>query len=170
MNTRRIPIAAFFQQRREFFYLPALWVLGILLGVAFAVIAGDLYLIVESAVRLRPGLGFLYAINVFPIAVLAVLFAARANGLIYTTVFLYGLFRGFCGMCTVVAYGSGGWLVRFLLLFSAAVGSVLMWWLIFSYLSRNCVHTKLICSLALLVGLVTLFDYFVISPFLISIC
>lgn len=170
MNARQRLITRFSHQKRVHFCLPVVWILGVLLGVTVVVFAGDIYVIVDSAVKLRPNFGLLYTVNALPVAVLVALFAVRSYGLICATMFLYGLFRGFCGMCTVLAFGSSGWLVRCLLLFSSGFVSALTWWLIFSCFSRRGCSLKLICSLALFVSIVTVLDYFVISPFLIGIC
>ena len=170
MNSRQRLITTFFHQRKGIVCLPVVWMLGVLLGVAVVSFAGDMYMIVNSAVKLRPDPVLLYTVNALPVAVLMALFAVQSYGPICVTMFLYGLFRGFCGMSTVLAFGSGGWLVRCLLMFSGGFVSVLMWWLIFSYFNRRFHSLKLICSLVLFVGLVTVFDYFVISPFLIGIC
>lgn len=169
MNTRQRLITTFFRQRRELFCLSVVWILGVLLGVAVVIFAGDIYVIVNAAVKLRPNLVLLYAVNAFPIFVLVALFVVRSYGLIFAMMFLYGLFRGFCGMCTVLAFGSSGWLVRCLLLFSSGLVSVLMWWLIFFCMSRRSYCLKLICILVLLVSIVSFLDYFVISPVLIDV-
>lgn len=169
MNNRQRSITTFFHHKRGFICIPVIWILGILLGVAVVIFVGDTYTIVNSAVKLRPNLGMLYAVNALPVVVLVALFAVRSYGLICAMMFLYGLFRGFCGMCTVLAFGSSGWLVRCLLLFSSGFVSVLVWWLIFFSISHKSCSLKLIVCLALFVSLLTFLDYFIISPFLIGI-
>lgn len=169
MNNQQKQIITFSFEKRLLAYLPIVWILGVILGVAIVGFNGDIYAIVNTSVRLRPNLGILYLVNLFPIAVLAALITVRRYSLIYLLLFLYGLFRGFCGMCTVLAFGSGSWLVRSMHLFSCSLVSVLMWWLIYSYTKRKYCRSQLVFVAVLLISIVTLLDYFVVSPVIIGV-
>lgn len=168
MNTRQWLLTTFSNHRRWLFSLPVVWILGMLLGIAVASNCNT-YVVVNVAVMLRPNLCLLFLLNASPVAVLITLFAVRRYGLICVVLFFHGLLRGFCEMCTVLVFGSSSWLVRCLLLFSSSFVSVLMWWLVFSFVNRKRCHVEFICYSALFICCVTIFDYFVISPFLIGI-
>ena len=168
MNIQQRAITQFSYKRRWVICLPVAWILGIVFGATGVISAENTYLITDIVVTKRPNLFLLFVINVLPIYLFTAIFVFRSYGLVFIMMFLYGLFRGFCGMCTVLAFGSGGWLVRCLLLFSGSAVSVLMWWLTLSYFVCRCHVLKLLFSL-LFVSLVTFIDYFVISPFLIGI-
>ena len=169
MNIQRKQIAAISNERRLLICLPVVWTLGILFGILVVIITNDIYAVANASVRLRPNLAILYIINILPLAVLVALIAVRQYGLVYLLLFLYGLFRGFCGMCIILAFAASSWLVRCLHLFSSSLVSLLMWWLIYSY--TNCRHgrSKLIYISALLVSIVKFLDYFIISPILIGV-
>ncbi len=170
MNTRQRLLVVFSCQNRRLFFLTVIWLLGILLGIAAAIFSEGAYCAASLAVKVRPKLGFLYLFNGVPVAVLMALLVLQFDKLLFAVMLLFGLFRGFCGMFTVLAFGSGGWLVRGLLLFSSGAVAVLMWWLIFSPVGRKSSILTTACVLTLYISAFTLFDFFVISPFLIGIC
>ena len=168
MNTLRRVITTTFYRKGGCEYLSAVWMLSIILGVLGVTFTGDLHMVFVSAIDMMPSLPLLYIINAFPGLLLIVLLATKKYSLVFATMFLYGLFRGFSGMGIILAYRSGGWLIRYLLLFSTGAVSVLLWWLILSCAYKRCIY-RLAFGYALLTSLVTFFDYIVISPFLIGI-
>lgn len=169
MNTFQNATTIFSEKKREIAFLSVIWIFGILSGIVIVVLDKGIYIIANSAMKLQPDIILLYIVNLLPILILLILFAARAYGLVYLISFLYGVLRGYCGMCTVLAFGGGGWLVRLLFLFSSGLISALYWWLIFSVKQFNRYLLKLCCTAVLFVSFVTLLDYFVISPFLCGI-
>ena len=168
MNMQQRGNAGFLRKKGWAICLSFVWILGILFGACGAVFAENTYLITDVVVSKRPNLSLLFIVNILPIALLTAIFAFRSYGFIFVMMFLYGLFRGFCGMCTIFTFGSGAWLVRCLLLFSGSAVSVLVWWLALSYVAYRCHVLKLLFNL-LFISLVTFVDYFVISPFLVGI-
>lgn len=169
MNPRRWRITSFNNRDRLLFCYAVVWALGILLGVAIPVINREEYMVLITAAKLRPNLFFLFLSNAIPLIALIALITVRRYGFIYVILLLYGTLRGYCGMYVTFAFGSGGWLVRCLLLFSSSLVSVVMWWLILSSFDRKHRNLQLICCSVLSVCCVTLFDYFIISPFLMGI-
>lgn len=78
--------------------------------------------------------------------------------------------RGCCGYWFYLSYGSGAWLIRSGVLFSSAINSVLLWWLIFRYYFINAKTVKKDLLLALfLMILFTSVDRLLVSPLLIQI-
>ena len=169
MNTLQNLMTTIFKQKGVWICLSVVWIFGILLGIGVVIFDKDIYIITNSVVKHQPDIVLLYIVNLLPVLMLLALFTAQAYGLICLITFLYGIFRGFCGMCTVLAFGSGGWLIRLLFMFSSGLISALFWWLILSDKQYSRCFLKLSCTTVLLVSFVTLFDYFVISPFLIGI-
>ena len=84
----------------------------------------------------------------------------------YVLVILEGLCRGFCGFWIFLTYGSGAWLIRCGFLFSSALSTMLLWWLI-------CKHNlvglrslkKDICITTGLLTVFTIFDRILVLPF-----
>ena len=168
MNTQRRFMTTTVCRKGGCEYLSVVWILSILLGAIAVIFTSDLHMVIVSAIGMMPSPALLCIVNTFPGLLLIVLFAAQKFSLVFATMFLYGLFHGFCGMGIVLAYGSGSWLIRCLLLFSSGAVSVLLWWLILSCVHRRCL-SRLAFGYVLLSSFVSFFDYIVISPFLIGI-
>ena len=168
MNPRRWRIANFTNTDRLFSCYAIVWTLGIFFGIVIPFFAGEEYMVATIAAKLRPNLYLLYLSNAFPLVVLWILLVVRRYGFACTILFLYGIFQGYCGICVSFAFGSSGWLVRHLLLFSSSFASVAIWWLMLSSFNLRFRRRQLFFA-ALFVSSVTFVDYFVISPFLMEI-
>lgn len=161
------------QKSRKIIYpiLITLWCTGLCFGMFLSahnpLLADDL---MRAALTKRPSFLALLLINVLPVVILYVILLRSAFPAAYPLVFLIALGRGFCAMCAICFLGSGAWLLRMLFLFSAGCVSVLIWYLLFSYIQQE--RRRLISVLPVLVTaliLATIFDYFRISPYLLNL-
>jgi len=150
------------------YILSALWLLGLVLGMALGIATGgsgtqQLYIGLLCEPSLLP-LVFLVA---FPLIITGFALRFRLFTLTLPLLFIMSILRGFCCMFLFVQLGSGAWLLRCLYMFSGGCTSVLMWWLLFRHgvLPKPSLKTDLylVCVLATLVITV---DFLLFSPFL----
>lgn len=168
MNTRFI-FNRFRQSRNARIYLlELLWILSLTAGIALSVVF-------SGAFKFCGFEGYLYRPTVFSLLVvscLPVLFAIfslyyRFDFIGVILVILWGISRGFCGMMIYYAFGSGAWLFRPFLLFSAGLGSTIMWWLFFRHgTNTTSCFFKNVCLAVFLALSAAVVDILVISPFL----
>ncbi len=153
------------------YLLMLLWGVGLFTGVLLALSSADACAVMlKSALLNQPSLLCLVPTVAFPVAIVVLSVYSGRFFLCYPLILLEAFCRGFCGMLVYCVFGSGAWLLRFLFLFSAGCGSVLMWWLLF----RHCIYKWLDLAkdvrLAVVLALVfILVDILVISPFLIGL-
>ncbi len=151
--------------------LITLWCAGLLFGILLS--ASNLSLFtgfVRVAPSERPAFLVLLLRNCLPVVLLYIILLRSAFFLTYPLVFFDALSRGFCAMCTIGFVGSGAWLLRIMLLFSAGCVSILIWYLLFRCLQckkRFSLPNVFVISAFLI--LTTIFDYFCVSPFLLSL-
>ena len=169
MNPRRWRITNFNSTHRLFFHYVVVWVLGILLGVLIPFFTGMDKTVATLTAKLRPNFCLLYLLNVIPSVILLISLLIRQYFFVFTFLFSYGVLQAYCGMYVSLAVGSGGWLIRHLLLFSSNFVSVVIWLLVLSSFNLRYHCKKLFCCTVLFVSAVTFFDYFVVSPFLMDI-
>lgn len=148
--------------------LAFIWCVGLLLGMLTALRSEGLGAVFQRAVRVAPSAFELLsaAIAPFLLSGLAVYLSEPWLLLVISGVKAFGF--GFCACGTILAFGQGSWLVRFLFLFSDCC---LIPLLLFYWVRHLCGKTaawelRACLIVALLIALV---DYWVVSPFLVSI-
>lgn len=148
------------------YILVSLWCLGLLFGIlsSFAC-REDSYVILASIGK--PASPFaVFLINGLPLAITAFALYRSIHFLLYPLFFLNAFCRAFCATLALML-GGGGWLIRFLFLFSGSCTSVLMWWLIFCHINERgnrFFHDVYLVSF-LSCG-ISLIEIFLISPLL----
>ena len=151
-------------------HIPALIVASILGFVSSALILMDTSHIfcvdMFPSVLIKPSMFHLTIVNLLPV-IMTVFFLFIFPALCYPLLFLYSFFRGYCGLFTCFLFGDSAWLIRKFLLFSSGLTSLYIWLLIFWYQKGRVTGVRRICCLSILaVFLITVIDFFVISPFL----
>lgn len=142
-----------------------LWVLGLLTGILLQNTCTQGANILFASVNAKTT--FIASLVVtFPTVICSVILAYSMTLFCYPLVFVVGLCRGFCGTLVFSSFGGSAWLIRVFLLFSAAVSSTLMWWL----LIRNKQANKRLILLTVLFSVaLSLIDVYVVSPFLVNL-
>lgn len=154
--------------RLRLYLILGLWLLGLMAGICFANVYDSNLKSAGEFVTLETASPFgQLLVAVLPPALIAMSLFCSSFPLICLVVAVEALCRGYCGMLTIIAFDSGAWLMRSLLLPSSACASTLMWWLIIRHQStvrRRFAKDVLICMLSAV--FVSVVDIFYISPFL----
>ncbi len=149
-------------------FLAFLWVIGLTLGIRFASFAGD------SLLSLMRGSAFgaVSIVNLLAVTLLPFLFSAfavyiRSACFLAVLCFIKSFSFGFVSTGLVMAWGSAGWLIRLLFMFSDLICLVPLWWcwIRFPWDLPTSGFRPVIVSAGVAAGIVCL-DYLCISPFL----
>lgn len=147
------------------------WFLGLISGILFSVMASDsVFPTMRAAATGCVSISGLLSAILLPLLFSAFAVYISQPLLLIPIAFGKAFVFSFVGMSVMAAYGSAGWLVRFLLMFSDCMMLPFLWWYWLRYLSGS--RASAFCSTALLVSLAVIigsFDYRVISPFLADI-
>lgn len=160
----------FQKQDISLFSLSFIWFAGLLVGKCVSShltsIVTELF---HSAVILKNSLFFDILISGAWFSV-TYLIICRMPLLIMPFVFLKALLFGFSSEGCAIAFGSAGWLVRNLLMFSGSIHSLLFLVLCFTGLQEGkSIPVKLFLKFLIAAIIVELIDYLVVSRFLISL-
>lgn len=151
--------------------LACCWITGLLLGIQYATQADDTYfLLMRSAASCRVSITGLLAAVFLPFLFSAFAVYISRPEFLLVICFLKAASFSCCAFALMHAFGSAGWLVRFLLQFSdCCMVPVLVWFSVrhIAKPEKSVWNDFLICSLWMLI--VGAFDYCVVSPFLVGL-
>ena len=167
-NLRSIFASKRLQNRGRILIFSCLWLLGFLLGLYFITASGDSFLIlVREAALNKPSLSGLLFVMYFPLIVSFTAIYFSSPGIIYFWALIKSFLFSSCLCGIVAAFGSSGWLVRSLLLFSnsaVTVGILLFWRRTLTHTYRKAMKELLI--FAVVFTAIGFIDYFLVSPYL----
>ena len=161
-------LLSFFQCRTAHAKLAVLWLLGLLFGSLMA-LSADILLVptMRSAVSAGMSIFGLLAALLFPLLFTAMAVYISQPKLLLPVVFLKGFFFSFTGVGFLVAFGSSGWLIRCLLMFSDLLVLPLLWWVWLQSFANaqhaTLRHNALAAVIAAAIGCI---DYAWVAPFL----
>lgn len=158
-------------EKNSVYFLAFFWTFSIFAGI----ILGSKSVPHISSLMLSAASDSMSITGMFLIYILPLIFSIisirlKVSLLILPLSVIKGFFNGFLSASVCVAFGSAGWLICLLLLFTNSVSSVFLMWFWFKYLHNPNSHlmryfiicvTFSICMFA--------FDVFVISPFLSAV-
>lgn len=166
--TQGLPTFSYrFLCRNRIWLLAISWILSFLSGMFFSSLTDPLFSsLMCRAVFVSVSIVGLVGVLFFPLFISAVAVYFRSTVLIY----LICSFRGFCfGCClysALAAFGAGGWLMIWLLLFSAFAFQIVLFWFWLRYLSGTICFKKDLCICTGIAVMIGILDYFCVSPFL----
>ncbi len=154
------------QLNRPDLQLSAVWLAGLLIGILLSSqMDRSIFTALRPILSERTSIIYHFAIVALPFLFAAYCIAIHKSKLLFFICFLKAVHFSFCGHLLYHAYGSAGWLVRFLLQFT----EIFTMPILFAYCLRNisCGYDSaqrdlLICLI--LVAFMSCIDYFVISP------
>ena len=163
--------------RRRFWYiwrkaaLPLLafvWCLCLFLGIRTALQSEGLAALLRHSVRTAPSLMGLLSAAICPFLLSGLAVYLSETWLLMMIAGVKAFCFGFCACGTILAFGDGGWLVRFLFLFSdyCLIPLLLFYWV--RHIQDQAALPEL-CVYLITAVLICFVDYWVISPFLVSI-
>jgi hypothetical protein len=147
------------------------WIAGLILGTITAAAASNSYfLLMRMAPKSSVSIIGLAVTVLLPFLLTAFAVLADRSLWLYPICFLKVFAFAFCGYGISVAYGSAGWLVRFLFQFSDILSIPILFWFAFRYLRGRGLMWKrdLAIGCALDVWICCL-DLWFVSPFLMAI-
>jgi len=151
--------------------LAFLWIAGLLCGAFFAGSAEDPYFaLMRMGVFSRVSIVGLFVLIFFPLLLSALAVYFRLPAAIYLIAFAKAILFGYTMCATSIAFASAGWLIRFLYTFCDAVFILFLLWFWIRRITfgrANLRKDVLICTAAGI--LISLIDYFCISPFLVML-
>lgn len=171
MDTFFCPILPTTGCRRKRFFLACTWILGLMAGSACSVHSGTLLTsLMRTAASSRVSI-----VGLMSAVLLPLLFSAAAVyisniwlliPIAFSKAFLFAYFAA--GL--TLSFGSAGWLIRFLFMFSDCMILPLLWWYWICFIDgRNRLFyrdTAVALAVAVMIGC---FDYCTVSPFLASL-
>lgn len=148
--------------------LASSWFLGLVLGIVFSIAAGDpLVSLMRTAVNSRVSISGLLTAILLPFLLSAFAVLIHESWLLIPIAFFKAFLFSFLGFGVMAAYGSAGWLVRLLLMFSDCCSLPVLFWYWAAHIGgqRNAALPAAVLPLLIAVGIGS-FDYYIISPFL----
>lgn len=162
---------SFFHFKTNFVVLGFAWTIGLILG-GFLSLSVDT--IVSSSMRAAATssmsiIGFL-SVLLLPLVLSAFVVCFSKNCFLVPIAFLKAILFSFVAVGVITSFGTAGWLVSCLLLFSDCLVLPLLWWFWLCSASAKRADVLrcgfLVCVCILLIGC---FDYYTVAPFLASI-
>ena len=152
-------------------FLALSWHFGLLCGVLITDKCDpDLLSLMRSAVLSRVSIVGLLAVTFLPFLLSAFAVIFSSPWLMIPISFLKAFSFGYCASAVSTSFGSAGWLVRWLLLFSACCSVPVLYWFWLRHISgsqKSLWMDLVLC--AVIVLLIGCLDYRVISPFLVKL-
>ena len=108
--------------------------------------------------------------SAFPFVIYAFLISCGLRWLLLPLGFIKAFMYCFCACSVALAYGSGGWLARILLLFSDTVSTTALLWYQFKSINAETINMRTItAACVLLVSLASIFDHYIVTPIAVQI-
>ena len=160
-----------YKQLAAKFLLVLCWIFGLFAGYFFIIGHGDsISSLMHTAVNQRVTIVGLVLTLFFPLIISAMAVHLRSPLVLLVLVFLKAFCFSGCYFAVGIAFKGAGWLVRWLLLFSDSCMVVMLLWLWLEIIAgevHTFKHSLITCVIsAIIVGCI---DYFVISPFLVTL-
>lgn len=153
------------------FFLACSWLSGLVCGILVSLSAGSLLVsLMRSTLYVPVSIVGLLCVTILPFLFSALAVFLSRPGLLLPICFAKAFLLAFVSVGILRAFGSAGWLLRWLLLFGDCASVPVLYWFWLRYISGNrplCGWEAIsMLSLGLLIGSV---NYSVISPFLVRL-
>lgn len=154
-----------------FRFLGYSWILGLIFGGLAAVfVSNDVSSLMHAASVSRVSIVGLLSVYLFPLLFSALAVYMNLPYLLLPICFLKAVSFSYLAMGVSIAFGSAGWLVRLLLMFSDLASFPILWW--FWSRSRSGSHGSLLRFFTAALCLAAVFgsiDYCLVAPFLANL-
>ena len=145
------------------------WTLGLVFGIC-SVTVGSFSSAFRQAAGLSPSFFSTISVLLLPLVISFLALFAGWRWLLFPLAFLKALAFAYVGWSVVATFGSAGWLIRLLMMFSDCTTIPLLWWFWNKALTSEfdaMVPASIAAALTIFgIGII---DYGVISPFLVSL-
>ena len=168
---RKKPFCTYWDTRREMpLVLACCWICGLLCGVAFfSVSSPETFSVMRRAVLCPVSIVGLINAALIPFLLSAFFALLSMNWMVMGICFVKAFLFAFVSLGMLSGFGSGGWLLRFFLLFGDSPALPLLYWCWMRFV-RAAAHSWIMIAVVccLLLGAIIL-DYRVIAPFVCMI-
>ena len=168
---RKKPFCTYWDTRRELpLVLACCWICGLLCGVAFfSVSSPETFSVMRRAVLCPVSIVGLINAALIPFLLSAFFALLSMNWMVMGICFVKAFLFAFVSLGMLSGFGSGGWLLRFFLLFGDSTALPLLYWCWMRFV-RAAAHSWIMIAVVccLLLGAIIL-DYRVIAPFVCMI-
>lgn len=150
--------------------LAFVWISGLICGVMYAAYDATIISLMRMVCFNCVSIVGLATILILPLLISAVAVYFSKPAVIYLLSAFKAFSSGYCIYGTLAVYGSAGWLIRLLLLFSDTCITVVLMWFWIRHISgskRALTADTAVCTV--LAGLIGIIDYTVVSPFLVTL-
>ncbi len=152
------------------FVLASFWLIGVVVGCILAISDPVSFSLMRSACETRVSILWLSILSILPLFVVSVVVYYRLHYLIFPICALRAFNFGYCVCGVYLSFGSAGWLVCGLLLFSSLLSVPVLFWFCCRCLCRTLSTGRgEFISCLVITLLITLVDYLWVSPFLHSL-
>ena len=154
-------------RRKQYIFLALLWLIGLLLGACLAICADPPFTsLMYSAMESPVSIVRLLAVTVLPFLLSAFAVYFHVSRLVFPICFLKAFSLGFCTAGVAISFGNAGWLVRWLLFFTAFSSAPVLLWFFQKCLEGNSgqIWRHFGCACAC-VAVIAGVDCCVVSPF-----
>ena len=168
---RKKPFCTYWDTRRQMpLVLACCWICGLLCGVAFfSVSSPETFSVMRRAVLCPVSIVGLINAALIPFLLSAFFALLSMNWMVMGICFVKAFLFAFVSLGMLSGFGSGGWLLRFFLLFGDSTALPLLYWCWMRFV-RAAAHSWIMIAVVccLLLGAIIL-DYRVIAPFVCMI-
>lgn len=151
-------------------FLAFLWICCLLIGILLASNDPSIFLLMRTAPTCHVSIVGLTVVLILPVSFSIVGLIFRKFVINYLILAVKAFLTGYLLYGLLSYYGSAGWLVRGLMLFSDSTINMVLLWLIFRHINGNrgtlAVDSTISVFLAVSIGIT---DYLFVSPFLCSL-
>lgn len=152
------------------FFLAILWIMGLLVGLLVASNDSSIYLLMRMAPTCNVSIVGLAVVLILPFLFSIIGLIYQKFVMIYFLSAVKAFVSGYTLYGILCCYGSAGWLIRGLLLFSDSSMTILLLWLLFRHIDRRkktLYADATVCFISAVVIGIT--DYLIVSPFLCAL-
>lgn len=145
------------------------WTLGLLFGIC-SIVAGSFGPAFQQATDLLPSCFSIISVLLLPIMISLLAVFADLRWIIFPLAFLKALAFAYVGWSVVITFGSAGWLIRLLFMFSDCASVPLLWWFWNKALTMefDALIPASVATVMTVLG-IGIVDYGVVAPFLVSL-
>lgn len=169
------PSSSQFAENRKFNFCAVIlafyWFLGACFGIYLASASSE-YNLSLMPILLTSNVSILGMLVVFtfPFVIAAVLAYFSLRHFLYFLGFCKAFCFSFASSCIFCFFGSAGWLMHALIMFSDTLLSVLLFWFLLRYIAGSGnLCWRDVCYCITISAVVICFDYYLVTPFLFSL-
>jgi len=161
----------YIKNRKYLFAFCTVWCLGIVVGYAYArALSDELLITIQNSVLTSTNIWSTVLSGFIPFLLFAVTLRYFPGLTLFPYLFFKAVLFFFCSFSIHLAFGSAGWLMQILLLFSDSCLLLPMLWCLLKWFSGEWSYrSRAFFTFAFLSAVVPLVDYYIVNPFCLGL-